>query len=163
MRSFQVGGGLIVIDNQLLLAANRRRHGTLEWTPPGGVIDDGESVVSGISREVREETGLHVPEWTACHYTVTVDAPDMGWQMSVESWFATSARGEIALNDPDGIVEQAIFVDLGDVATLLADSPLWVRVPVQSWLENGLRPVEPFAFVVIGSDRERSRVEQVLP
>ena len=60
MRSFRVGGGLVVVDNQLLLAANRRRQGTLEWTPPGGVIDEGESVTEGISREVREETGLHV-------------------------------------------------------------------------------------------------------
>ena len=163
MRSFQVGGGLIVINNQLLLAANRRRQGTLEWTPPGGVIDDGESVVTGIAREVREETGLHVPDWTSCHYAVTVDAPDMGWQMSVESWFATTAHGEIALNDPDGIVEQAIFVDLDAVAGLLADSPMWVRVPVLAWLDAGMRPVEPFAFVVIGSDRSTLRVEQVLP
>ena len=115
MRSFQVGGGLIVVDNQLLHAANSRRQGTLEWTPPGGVIDEGESVISGISREVREETGLHVPDWTGCHYTVTVDAPDMGWQMSVESWFATTAHGEITLEDPDGIVEQALFVDMHDV------------------------------------------------
>ncbi len=162
VRSFQVGGGLILVDNQLLLAANRRRQGTLEWTPPGGVIDDGESVISGITREVREETGLHVPEWTGCHYMVTVDAPDMGWQMSVQSWFATRTHGEIALDDPDGIVEQALFVDLVDVAELLADSPLWVRVPVLAWIENGLRPIEPFAFVVTGSDRSTSHVEQVL-
>ncbi len=161
MRSFQVGGGLIVIDNQLLLAANRRRHGALEWTPPGGVIDDGESVLSGIAREVREETGLHVPDWTGCHYTVTVDAPDMGWQMSVESWFATSAHGEIALDDPDGIVEQALFVDLADVATFLADSPLWVRMPVVAWIDRGMCPIEPFAFLVTGSDRSTARVEHV--
>jgi 8-oxo-dGTP diphosphatase len=163
MRSFQVGGGLIVIDNQLLLAANRRRQGTLEWTPPGGVIDHGESIPTGISREVREETGLRVAEWSECHYTVSVQAADMGWHMNVESWFSSVAHGEIELNDPDGIVEQAVFVDLDDVEKLLVDSPMWVRVPVMAWIDAGLRPVEPFAFVVIGADRATARVEQVQP
>ena len=55
-----MGGGLVVVNNQLLLTANRRRQGMLEWTPPGGVIDDGESVMEGIAREVLEETGFRV-------------------------------------------------------------------------------------------------------
>ncbi len=163
MRSFRVGGGLIVIDNQLLLAANRRRQGTLEWTPPGGVIDHGESVIGGITREVREETGLHVPNWDQCHYTVTVVAADMGWVMNVESWFATSALGEIELNDPDGIVEDARFVDLARVDELLADSPLWVRAPVSAWIDEGLCPVGPFEFVVSGTNRATALVEQIRP
>lgn len=163
MRSFQVGGGLIVVDNQLLLAANRRKQGTLEWTPPGGVIDHGESIPNGITREVREETGLHVPAWSERHYSVSVAAADLGWQMHVEAWFTTVAHGEIELNDPDGIVEQARFVALDAVEQLLADSPMWVRVPVMAWIGAGLRPVEPFAFVVIGADRATARVEQVLP
>ena len=163
MRSFRVGGGLVVVDNQLLLAANRRRQGTLEWTPPGGVIDEGESVTEGISREVREETGLHVPAWDARHYVVTVTAPDMGWEMTVESWFATAAHGEIALNDPDRIVEQAIFVDLAHVAVLLGDSPPWVRIPILAWLDGGMQPIPTHAFHVRGADRATARVEQHSP
>ena len=163
MRSFRVGGGLVVVDNQLLLAANRRRQGTLEWTPPGGVIDDGESVTRGISREVHEETGLHVPKWEECHYTVTVSAPDMGWEMTVESWFATIAHGQIALNDPDKIVEQALFVDLHDVADLLAGSPPWVRVPILAWLEGGMQPIGNHEFHVYGADRATARIEQRSP
>ena len=163
MRSFRVGGGLLVVDNQLLLAANRRRQGTLEWTPPGGVIDHGESVTGGITREVREETGLHVTTWHECHYTVSVEAADLGWLMSVEAWFATSAHGEIELNDPDGIVEQAAFFDLTQVELLLADSPLWVRVPLMAWINGGMCPIGPFAFAVIGNDRSTARVEQLSP
>ena len=164
VRSFLVGGGLIVIDGKLLLAANRRRQGHLEWTPPGGVIDDGEVVTAGISREVLEETGLHVPEWAGGrHYTVTVDAPDLGWQMTVESWFSDVAHGEIALNDPDRIVEHAEFVDLHHVAGTLVDSPLWVRVPVLAWLDAGMQPLEAFHFRVTGADRSTAQVEQYAP
>ncbi|MCU1393002.1 MAG: ADP-ribose pyrophosphatase [Ilumatobacteraceae bacterium] len=163
MRSFLVGGGLVVVDGQLLMAANRRRQGTLEWTPPGGVIDPGESVTEGISREVREETGLHVPQWEAQHYTVTVHAPDMGWEMTVESWFATAAHGSIALNDPDRIVEQAEFVDLRHVEALLADSPPWVRLPITAWLGGGLQPMDAYEFHVYGADRSTARIEQCSP
>jgi 8-oxo-dGTP diphosphatase len=160
MRSFRVGGGLVVVDNQLLLAANRRRQGHVEWTPPGGVIDDGESVTEGISREVLEETGLHVPKWERLHYTVTVTAPDMGWEMTVESWFTQIAHGQISLNDPDRIVEQAVFVDLDDVDALLVGSPPWVRVPVAAWICDGMQPMPSYRFRVYGADRATARIEQ---
>ncbi len=163
IRSFLVGGGLVVVDDQLLLTANRRRQGHIEWTPPGGVIDEGESVPSGIAREVLEETGLHVPEWLGHHYTVSVMAPEMGWEMTVESWFATAAHGEISLNDPDRIVEQALFVDLDHVEELLVGSPIWVRVPVLAWLHGGLEPVDRFEFRLYGADRSTARVEQRYP
>ncbi len=161
MRLFRVGGGLIVVDNRLLLAANRRKHGAIEWTPPGGVIDSGESVRTGITREVREETGLHVAEWHECHYTVSVEAPDMGWTMSVESWFSPIVEGKIALEDPDGIVEQALFVELDQVEELLVESPMWVRVPLMAWIKGGMRPAGDFSFMLIGSDRSTARVEQI--
>lgn len=158
-----VGGGLVVVGDQLLLAANRRRQGNLEWTPPGGVIDQGESIVAGITREVLEETGLHVPVWDAHHYTVVVVAPDMGWQMTVQSWWTTSTFGEISLNDPDRIVEQALFVDLDHVEALVADSPIWVRVPLVAWLAAGMKPIADFSFLVHGADRATARVDQQSP
>ena len=163
MRSFRVGGGLVVIDNQLLLAANRRRQGHVEWTPPGGVIDDGESVTEGISREVLEETGLRVPSWERLHYTVVVTAPDMGWEMTVESWFSRVAHGTISLNDPDRIVEQVEFVDIEQVEPLLADSPPWVRIPILTWLSGGMQPVLPHRFHVYGAGRATARIEQRSP
>ena len=65
MRNWVVGGALIprvggVDLDGLVLVGNRRRDRTLEWTPPGGVIDRGESIRQGLEREVFEETGLTV-------------------------------------------------------------------------------------------------------
>ncbi len=40
MRSWVVGGALILSDEGVLLVQNRRRNGSHDWTPPGGVIDE---------------------------------------------------------------------------------------------------------------------------
>ena len=39
-----MGGALIRHGDGLVLVGNRRRDRSLEWTPPGGVIDPGETV-----------------------------------------------------------------------------------------------------------------------
>jgi ADP-ribose pyrophosphatase YjhB (NUDIX family) len=31
-----------------------------EWSLPGGVLETGETLIEGMKREIREETGLHV-------------------------------------------------------------------------------------------------------
>ena len=58
MRDWLVGGGLILGPRGLLLVRNRRRNGSWDWSPPGGVIDQGETVLVGLTREVAEETGV---------------------------------------------------------------------------------------------------------
>ena len=57
MNQWIVGGAVIEHEGQLLLVRNRRKNGSVDWTTPGGVIDEGESVLSGLAREVFEETG----------------------------------------------------------------------------------------------------------
>lgn len=56
-----VGVGAVVINgNRVLLA--RRGNPPLkgQWTLPGGVLEVGETLLEGVVREVREETGLEV-------------------------------------------------------------------------------------------------------
>lgn len=159
MRRWTVGGALIRQGDGLLLVCNRRRDQTLEWTPPGGVIDPGETVLEGLARELLEETGLVVASWAQRSYTVTVEAPDMGWLLRVEAWEAQSVTGEIATDDPDGIVEDARYVAAGDAPGLLATSPPWVHVPLGDWLGSAVQ--ESYRFLLRGSQRRAEAVERL--
>ena len=49
MRHWTVGGALIRHGDGLVLVSNRRRDQSVEWTPPGGVIDEGETVLEGLA------------------------------------------------------------------------------------------------------------------
>ena len=96
-REWTVVGGLLVIGSEvdggseeILLVANRRRGGAVEWTPPGGVVDPGEVPLDALTREVVEETGLEVGGWTGPCYRVRVDFPDREMMLDVVVYRAVS-------------------------------------------------------------------------
>lgn len=159
MRPWLVGGALIRHGDGLVLVGNRRRDGSVEWTPPGGVIDHGETLLAGLSREVLEETGLEVDGWSELAYRVVVDAPDMGWQLTVEAWVASGVTGDIVIADPDGIVEEVRHVDAAVASGLMATSPPWVHTPVGDWL-SGVVEAE-YRFVLRGTQRSNGRIERI--
>ncbi|MDW5330554.1 NUDIX hydrolase [Plantactinospora sp. KLBMP9567] len=49
---------VVVNDRTQILVIRRRDNG--RWEPPGGVLERGESIIDGLRREVREETGLEI-------------------------------------------------------------------------------------------------------
>jgi len=154
MRDWVVGGALILSGDGVLLVQNRRRNGSHDWTPPGGVIDAGESLIEGLTREVAEETGLRVTEWAGPVYEVLCEAPDLGWRLRVEAHLAVAYDGEIHIDDPDGIVVDARFVDVDACHGLVADAHPWVCEPLGEWLTERWHHTEsrPYGFRVAGTD-----------
>ena len=154
MRSWVVGGALIVNDEGLLLVRNRRRNGSSDWTPPGGVIDEGESVLDGLTREVEEETGLRVTRWAGPVYEVRCDAPELGWTLRVEAHQAVAYEGDLRVEDPDGIVVDARFVEVEACGVHLDGGHRWVCEPLTEWLAErwGPRDRRPYGFHVAGAD-----------
>jgi mutator protein MutT len=56
-----MGVGAVIVDQGRVLLV-RRSNEPLKghWTLPGGLLELGETIVKGVVREVREETGLEV-------------------------------------------------------------------------------------------------------
>jgi 8-oxo-dGTP diphosphatase len=147
-----VAGAVIEGPEGLLLVQNRRRNGSLDWSPPGGVIDAGETALEGLSREVTEETGLVVADWVGPIYDIEVVAPGLGWHLRVESFLAVGFTGDLVVDDPDGIVVDARFVAREECATHLSSAHPWVADPLDEWLTSPWDGRRSFGYDVVGSD-----------
>ena len=144
MREWLVAGGLVErSDGRLLLVQNRRPDGSLDWSPPGGVIEvhDGEAVVNGLTREVEEETGITVTAWDGPLWRVEAAAPGLGWHLRVEVHRALAWEGQVRIADPDGIVVDARFVGAEECGDRLHGAVPWVCEPMSAWLAGAAEPL----------------------
>ena len=161
---FTVAGALVEGVDGLLLVQNQRRGGIVDWTTPGGVIDpEDASIVAGLTREVEEETGLVVTEWLGPIYAVQAIAPDLGWHLTVEVHYATKYSGDVRIEDPDGIVIDAEWVDPVVAAKRLTDGAQWVSEPLLCWLEERWSHEAPqsFRYEVLGTSHENLSVRRL--
>ena len=158
MRAWTVAGGVIERDGRLLLVRNRRRDGSEDWSTPGGVIDPGETVLDGLTREVEEETGLRVASWDGPLWDVAVDAPDMGWTLRVEVYRAQDHHGDVTVDDPDGIVVDAAWQDLPGCETCLGTAWRPAHEPMLAWLRERWTDRRAFRYRLDGSERAAATV-----
>jgi 8-oxo-dGTP diphosphatase len=159
MRDWVVGGAVIEADMLapagggagVLLVENLRHNGTSDWTTPGGVIDEGEQLLHGLTREVREETGLQVVSWSGLLYEIVAEAPGLGWRLRVEVHRALQVAGELRIgDDPDGIVVAADWVATADCARLLDGAHPWVREPLLEWVTERFDAPRTFRYQILG-------------
>jgi 8-oxo-dGTP diphosphatase len=161
VKEWLVAGAVVEDQTGLLLVQNRRRDGRIDWSPPGGVVDPGETVLGGLTREVREETGLTVTDWSDVLYEIVAEAPDMGWNLRVVVHRALEWEGEVRIDDPDGIVIDARYVEVDCCNDHLAGSPQWVRDPLGAWLAERWDAQRSFRYLVHGRSYGDLRVTVV--
>ncbi len=53
-------GGVVIADGRAVLIRRGSEPLKGEWSIPGGTLEVGETLVEGVQRELREETGLEV-------------------------------------------------------------------------------------------------------
>ena len=163
---WRVGGGIIEGADlgdpgaqTLLLVQNSRRGGIVDWTPPGGVIDEGEEVLEGLTREVHEETGLAVSSWSGPIYVINAVAPGLGWQLTVEVHRAIGVAGDLLVgSDPDGIVTNADFVPVSDCPERLGGSHRWVSEPLLDWVSQRWDHTRRYNYQIEGTNLSNIRV-----
>ena len=161
MREWLVGSALIEADGGLLLVANRRRDGNIDWSPPGGVIDEGEDVLGGLEREVEEETGLRVTAWDGPVYRLDAHAVDADWIMHLEVHRARSFTGELHVDDPDGIVEDARFVPVNECDAVLATTWQLLHEPLGAWLAERWDGARHFRYRLEGTTRAEMNITRL--
>lgn len=164
MREWTVAGGIVEGPDGVLLVRNRRRWGTHDWSPPGGVIDDSDAdVQAGLTREVHEETGITVSGWHGPVYEVSAVALDMGWHMHVHVFVAQGFAGDLTVDDPDGIVDDAEFAAAERCAELLEDCFRWVREPFGEWLEERWDATarRHYRYEVRGTDLQSLQIDRL--
>lgn len=158
LKRWRVASGVIMGDDGLLLVANRRRNGDVDWSTPGGVVDPGESTLGALTREVFEETGIGVTSWSDTIYEVEVVAPDHGFHLEVWCHQANEFTGSILVDDPDGIVIAAEYVAIELVADWLNGSPPWVAEPLIEFLSGTTVDRHRFRYRLTGGPSGERRV-----
>lgn len=161
---FTVAGALVESGTGLLLVCNQRRNGSTDWSTPGGVIDATDAtLLHGLTREVTEETGLVVTGWEGPLYEVRATALELGWSLRCEVHRALGYEGDLTVDDPDGIVIDAMFADFDECGAILASCAPWVGEPLTDWLTHrwGPREAREYVYEVRGSDRRALRAVRV--
>jgi mutator protein MutT len=106
-------GAVIVRDGQVLIVKRRYEPLAGRWSLPGGTLELGETLESGLVREMREETGLDVdvgPVIEVFDRIMFDEARRVQYHFVLVDYLCWPAGGELCAGSD---VDEAIFVDPG--------------------------------------------------
>jgi 8-oxo-dGTP diphosphatase len=119
----------------LLVANDWQGLGRVRYTIPGGMVEQGETALQAVKREVLEETGLKIRAVNNLAYTVHIEDEIKNERVIV---FAFDAEWDGLLNprDPDGFIVEARFFDPDEAIDKLGSLPM--REPLLDYLNTKL-------------------------
>lgn len=125
---------VIWIDGRLIVADQGRR-GRRELSLPGGRVNNDESVIDALKREVAGETGLEIAPGRLL-YVSEIRTHDLELIFLAEAKGIPSLRGIQAIDIRGGdrpAVRPAILEEIArDVASCWCDTPRWLGKPGRS-------------------------------
>ena len=152
---------------EVLLVANKRNRGRIKWSLPGGSVHGAESPLERLEKEVREETGIKVINWSKLIYTCLVKhrGDGSGLDRFVEvhqagDWNCRDGRAA----DPEDLLrfedESLSGERLGVVAGFFSDLPpdgslarnlrRYVREPILDWRSLPWEGPRHYEYLVTG-------------
>ena len=129
----------------------------VDWSPPGGVIDEGETCSTGSTREVAEETGPGRRRGgPGPVYEIEAEAPDLGLALRVEVHLARRGRAATcASTTPTASWSTPASRPPAAAATCSPAASEWVREPLAEWLTERWAGRRTFRYHVDGADRRQ--------
>ena len=127
-------GAVIVEEGRVLLVRRGSEPLKGHWTLPGGVLEVGESLIEGVAREVKEETGLEVEviELIELLDRIHRDNGRVRYHYVIADYLCRVTGGELrAASDADAVrwVERT---EWNSHSALIVD-PVTVRVLEEGW------------------------------
>lgn len=123
-------------DEVLLIKQQGRDSPTANWALPGGVVEDGEDLLTALHREIREETGLVVRSVDRLAWVVEVTGKTASY---IAFAFEIAVHdGPLIPDDPDELILDARYVPVHEAIRLVSETLPWpqMREPLLAYLDD---------------------------
>ncbi len=109
-------GGIIIVDNKILLTLRRDEPDRNKWAIPGGKLELNETIEEGLKREIKEELSLNVEvkEMAGISEIITEN-----FHYVILDYLCDSLNGDIK---PGSDAVDAAFFDMEDLGNCVNES-----------------------------------------
>lgn len=109
-------GGVIIEGGKVVLVKRKYEPLALRWSIPGGALEVGEPLETGVARELREETGLDVEVGPVIEVFDRIHRDDAGlvmYHFVLVDYLCVPVGGALQAGDD---VSDAVWVDFDQLA-----------------------------------------------